>query len=424
MLHQHEALATSTPFPLQEMIVKPHNWVNILNKTHSSQGDKYSDISTISYFSDGRTLNATLWLASFNPTPTRDKIVNYGMLIDADSNKNTGIGGIDYNVEIAWNSTTNTWNKVVEQYSATGGKRTLSDIHNYKDFFRIGERYVLLSSDVTSLGFSNHYKVLFYAGQLRNYSTWIVDFSNWANIPPPEVVLSTLQRSIYLTPGEEKSIELQINSTANMPSIVVLSLNRTSNMDLDIQPNPVYISPLSSAFSLITIKAGMNPMPAPYIIPIFANVTFPEKSIRSAYGSLIDVPQQNIASQFTLTAYILPPSPSSTLLARSVNTIQYTIAPQTLAALAGLVVTPVVGWLVPRVLDTLAARRKIRNLSVYVNEINSLHDTHHQNKDTYLENLERLMRKIEDNYAQGNINESQFGILKDKISEYRKETTK
>jgi hypothetical protein len=168
----------------------------------------------------------------------------------------------------------------------------------------------------------------------------------------------------------------------------------------------------------------MNPMPAPYIIPIFANVTFPEKSIRSAYGSLIDVPQQNIASQFTLTAYILPPSPSSTLLARSVNTIQYTIAPQTLAALAGLVVTPVVGWLVPRVLDTLAARRKIRNLSVYVNEINSLHDTHHQNKDTYLENLERLMRKIEDNYAQGNINESQFGILKDKISEYRKETTK
>jgi hypothetical protein len=166
-LIEHESLAATPSVVLQEMKVIPHKWIDILNKGYTYQGDNYTKISSVSYFSDGRTLNATLWLTSFNPIP-RNERVDYGIFIDADSNKKTGKQGIDYNVEIQWNGTTKSWTKIIEQYSSSGGKRTLSEIHNYRDFFGIGDRYgyVLLSSDVNSLGFSNHYKVLFYAGQI------------------------------------------------------------------------------------------------------------------------------------------------------------------------------------------------------------------------------------------------------------------
>jgi hypothetical protein len=50
-------------------------------------------------------LNSTLWLRSLdaltinNGMPTSQSIY-YGMLIDADSNNNTGFQGIDYQVEV------------------------------------------------------------------------------------------------------------------------------------------------------------------------------------------------------------------------------------------------------------------------------------------------------------------------------------
>jgi hypothetical protein len=59
-----------------------------------------------------------------------------------------------------------------------------------------------------------------------------------------------------------------------------------------------------------------------------------------------------------------------------------------------------------------------------MNEINKLNDMPYQNKDTHIKNLEMQMRKIEDGYANGKISASQYGILKDKISEYYKDANK
>ena len=50
-------------------------------------GDKVTDIQVVNYYSDGRFLNATLWLGKFNKLGPSDRRLNYGMYIDSDFNK-------------------------------------------------------------------------------------------------------------------------------------------------------------------------------------------------------------------------------------------------------------------------------------------------------------------------------------------------
>jgi len=65
--------------------------------------DNSSDIQRVTYFSDGKTLNATLWLGgSIKQIPSRygASTVVYGMLIDSDNNPATGKYGVDYQKEL------------------------------------------------------------------------------------------------------------------------------------------------------------------------------------------------------------------------------------------------------------------------------------------------------------------------------------
>jgi hypothetical protein len=38
------------------------------------------------------------------------------LLIDADSNQETGKEGVDYQVQIQWSNETQTWNKIIIEY--------------------------------------------------------------------------------------------------------------------------------------------------------------------------------------------------------------------------------------------------------------------------------------------------------------------
>ena len=87
------ALSSSSPsFGLQEMINENHHWVQTYGNSDAHLKSNYTDILAVDYISDGKTLNATFWLASgfknFSASiynqPFRK--ITYGMLIDADSN--------------------------------------------------------------------------------------------------------------------------------------------------------------------------------------------------------------------------------------------------------------------------------------------------------------------------------------------------
>ena len=114
-LLSENALAAPPSFSRQEVLGYSGNWFDNLSGKFVTNGPDYIDIRSVNYFSDGISLNATIWLAEFEPIPPPDyKNVNYGMYIDADFNKNTGVQGIDYKVEISWDKKNQTWTKNLE----------------------------------------------------------------------------------------------------------------------------------------------------------------------------------------------------------------------------------------------------------------------------------------------------------------------
>ena len=130
--------------------------------------DKSTDIQKITYFSNGTILNATLWLGGgFKEKPSTNEsnpVVVYGMLIDADSNQETGKEGVDYQVEIQWSNKTRTWNKIIIEYISPVHNRTLDTEENYTGFFKNGERYVSLYVNLADIIYPTGYRALFYAG--------------------------------------------------------------------------------------------------------------------------------------------------------------------------------------------------------------------------------------------------------------------
>ena len=102
----YPSLALSPSFPLQRADVEPSSWIDMLNKAKDYRGLPNTNMLEVTYFSDGHTLNSTIWLAGYFISNTSKLFngsigeINYGMLIDADSKEETGRDGIDYQVEI------------------------------------------------------------------------------------------------------------------------------------------------------------------------------------------------------------------------------------------------------------------------------------------------------------------------------------
>jgi hypothetical protein len=228
-LFYYEVFADSPSFARQQIKDNLRDWKDISTFNKAISGDQLTDIVRVHYLSNGENLNATLWLAApfKHEFSNKSSIIVYGALIDADSNYATGMLGIDYRIAIIWENKTKIWTKVFEeieslqQLANIGVKRTLPEIQNYTGFFEYGKRYVDLSTDLDVIGSPDKFRIIFYALEEKQDSPLIVDFTNWAYIPPPEFILSTTPSPIELRQGDRKNIMVQLKSTAdNLPLLV------------------------------------------------------------------------------------------------------------------------------------------------------------------------------------------------------------
>jgi hypothetical protein len=94
--------SSSHSYEIQEIISENRKWFQTCGNSDLNLKNNYTGILAVNYLSDGETLKATLWLNaginnytdySYNH-PLNN--INYGMLIDADSNTETGHRGADY----------------------------------------------------------------------------------------------------------------------------------------------------------------------------------------------------------------------------------------------------------------------------------------------------------------------------------------
>ena len=294
--------------------------------TSSANDHPYSsDISSIDYYSDGKSLNATLWtFFPFQNFPLRYDRVDYGMLIDSDFDKKTGFGGIDYEFEIGWDNHTKTWTKKLEQWSVNGDQRNLDITKNYTGFGENGKNYVLLSLDLGSILYPNIYKVTYYSDvQKDNDSDVISDFTRWVAVPHPNLHISTYPTSIYLTQGQNTTIEVKVNSSEGYTPAVNLSAQSPSGDGIKAFFKKGFDKLTVPSYATVTtnmvISATNNASVAPHTLTVFANSSFPPEQLISVNKSLNNelslfspIPEsaeesQNIVSQSKVAINVLSP---------------------------------------------------------------------------------------------------------------------
>ena len=277
----------SPSFPNQE-ITDPHlDWIDLKNMTFTNQGDRSTDIESVDYSSDGQTLNATLWVYfPFKPnhSSSANENVNYGMFIDADFDQTTGYGGIDYKVEISWDNQSKKWTKVLEKWSHYGETKVLSNkTIPISSFSEDGAHYVTLSADLDAMLSPKKYKMIFY-GEVKREGSYRTDFTRWVAIPPLELTVSASPNVVELRKGEQKTIEVKVNTTQGYePTVNLFATSPSKNIIFDFTQNdtlnkPVFTFRIPSygvATTPLTISAIKNASVGPYSLFVFANSSFP-----------------------------------------------------------------------------------------------------------------------------------------------------
>ncbi len=322
-MHPAYGLVKSPQFSNQEISDPTKDWINMSSKQNDKKGEYSTDIEYVDYFSDGNSFNATLWLYfPFKEYPLKYNSINYGMLIDSDFDNNTGFGGQDYLYQIGWQNSTHSWIQKIEKLSPSGDNKTLQINKNYTGFFEKKRDYVVLPLNLSLLQYPQKYKVTFFAESKKQYnSSLLTDFTRTVAIPPLKINIKTIPAEIELRPGENKTIELIINSTDGFEPTMMLS---ASKIDRDIQTHIKFEKVRMPSYGIssipLSIAASNNATVHPYTLFIFANSSFPQENLLEHFSVkknqnisnqlLIPVSQyksQNIITQSSFTINVKEP---------------------------------------------------------------------------------------------------------------------
>jgi hypothetical protein len=316
--NSQRVLSESPSFRFEEIKDPFTDWFNLDSKNYSKDGIPSTDILSVNYLSDGNMLNSTLWLSGpFDNSPVEHTGVNYGMYIDADFDKQTGYGGIDYKLEIAWDNDTKSWTKILEKWSPNGDTKTISLEKNHTGFFEKDKKFVEIPLELRLLDFPPKYKIAFYAeAKIRASDPLITDFTKWVVVPPLELTIATSPPVIELTKGKEKTIEVQVNSSQGYePRVELSATNQTNSIEnISFQNKSLNIPTYGIAATPLTIKATQNSATGTNTMILFANSTFPSKQLIDDLGSndthdfVPDMSENVFAKSSVLVTIVDPPS--------------------------------------------------------------------------------------------------------------------
>jgi hypothetical protein len=109
---------------LQALADQRNDWLQTYGNDSTHLKSDYAELLEADYLSDGKTLNATFWLASSNLENASAynqpfKKISYGMLIDiASTTINAGYNGADYYFYVE--AVNGKWSQYLYQLSSTG----------------------------------------------------------------------------------------------------------------------------------------------------------------------------------------------------------------------------------------------------------------------------------------------------------------
>jgi hypothetical protein len=251
-------LADSPSFSRQEVGDDERDGININGLAGMQTADDYkdpldnsTDILKITYLSDAKNLNASLWLGgnfTKDPAAKGAEAVVYGMLVDVDSNPRTGFQGVDYQLEVQWMNSSKIWNMFLGEYPSVDNAslrdpaeylKILDIKQNYTDFFVDNKPYITLSLPLDDVAFPSKFKAMYYGIVIYDSSNMVVDLGSWIDIPPADLTISTLPNPVVIRQGEQKNIAVQLKSNDGVISNVASFLPIENYSKIDMQSNNV-----------------------------------------------------------------------------------------------------------------------------------------------------------------------------------------
>jgi hypothetical protein len=311
---RQDNVSAESSFTIQEIEDLPIDWLNLRTKQYDSTLEERStDILAVNYYTNRDFLNATVWLYYPFQVKPNYTMVNYGMLIDSDFDNRTGFDGIDHKFEIRWDNNSRVWTSTLEGWSPNGENRIIHFKNNYTGFFESDKHYVTLSLNLDDIGSPPKYKVIFYAEVERDRVSF-TDFTRWVAIPPLQVVITTIPNSIELHKGEERTIEVKLNSSQGYePTVKIDAKSRVDKIDFEFPLNDTLNIPtFGEATTPLTIRASDDASVGPYTLFISANSTFPSEQLidvgsENDENSTIPLPAEYIVTQSSVLVTIQEP---------------------------------------------------------------------------------------------------------------------
>jgi hypothetical protein len=279
LLFSPQDIFAPSEFSRQEAVDPSYDWFDNARGIPSTNPEalfQATDIRAVNFFSNGKFLNATMWIHSpFQEQPSSQfGRVSYGAYIDADFDNKTGLDGIDYRAEVMYEN--RTWTRIFEEWSTLGGNRTLDRIDHYTDLSSEGQRFVKMYVDLEAIGSPENYRVVFFAETSNGLANWHTDYTNWIVMPPPEFVVNTIPESVILDQGGNDNIEIRITSaTGNEHKVSFLPPTSEAAESLNLTEDSVYIPSFGMASTRLHITAKPNAEPGSHSVFLIGNVEFP-----------------------------------------------------------------------------------------------------------------------------------------------------
>jgi hypothetical protein len=271
----HNAFAASPAFDqifITDTQIGKNDWVQTYGNDSTHLRSDYTNILAVDYVSDGKILNATLWLksnlenASTYSQPF--KKIRYGMLIAIASLPTTsGYNGANYNYYVE--AVNGKWSEYLYQLSATGSSALVESKKNFTASFggtEIGPGYVKLRLDLNSIDNPSAYGLSFYTAESFK-SNEVRDFTNWVAIPPPTINILTHPRNIVIRQGETHLIPAEMNTPF---SNTVTSI--TFDKSTDFSSNGLHLSTERIQPPLFKVEVSPQTPVGVYTIPMVASM--------------------------------------------------------------------------------------------------------------------------------------------------------
>ena len=337
--------ADSPSFSRQEVGDDERDGININGLEGTQRVDDYkdmldnsTDIMKITYLSDAKNLNASLWLGgnfTKDPAAKGAQAMVYGMLVDVDSNPRTGFQGVDYQLEVQWTNSSKIWNMFLGEYPSVDDAplkdpadylKILDIKQNYTDFFVDNKPYVTLSLPLEEVAFPSEFKAMYYGIVIYNSSNMVVDLGSWIDIPPADLTISTLPNPVIIRQGEQRNVAVQLKSNDRIVSNVASfsPIENYSKIDIQLRNSMNELDGSSSSSgddsessssnigpTTFIIKASSDAEIGEYTIPILVNMstgsTFPSEFLRISNFSFSVPTKGNILRVANMTITVTEP---------------------------------------------------------------------------------------------------------------------